>query len=263
MSSPLRVMSFNIRVATARDGPNRWELRREALLRTIQAHFPDLLGCQEVTPHQRQFLEERLSYAYGCRGEGRNSDGSGEQTTVFWRSDRLRLEHWWNFWLSPTPYAPGSRGWDARLPRICTMARLRRQDDQHSLLVANTHLDHWGRQARAHSAELILELMAELAEPDEMLIVLGDLNATEREVPILRLGTRLSDTFRHCSPRAGLRSAGTYHAFLGPYFPLPPRLDYIFVDPRARVRGCLVCRSRAGHRGFPSDHYPVVCELEW
>ena len=84
-------MSFNIRVATARDGPNRWELRREALLRTIQAHFPDLLGCQEVTPHQRQFLEERLSYAYGCRGEGRNSDGSGEQTTVFWRSDRLQM----------------------------------------------------------------------------------------------------------------------------------------------------------------------------
>jgi endonuclease/exonuclease/phosphatase family metal-dependent hydrolase len=256
-------MSFNIRVACRRDGPNRWELRREALLRTIQAHFPDLLGCQEVSPQQRKFLEERLGYAYACRGEGRNADGGGEQATIFWRSDRFGLEQWWNFWLSPNPYQAGSRGWDASMPRICTMARLRCLDDQRSILLANTHFDHWGRLARSRSAGLVLELLSELAHPEDLLVLLGDLNATEREAAVRQLVYRLSDTFRHCSPRAGLRAAGTYHAFLGPYFPLPPRLDYILADRRARVRRCLVCRSRAGHRGFPSDHYPVVCEMEW
>ena len=56
----IRVMSFNIRTAQLGAGPNRWEARREALLSLIQEHSPDILGCQEVSPAQRSFLEQRL-----------------------------------------------------------------------------------------------------------------------------------------------------------------------------------------------------------
>jgi len=257
-------MSFNIRMATVLDGPNRWERRREALLKTILGSAPDILGCQEVSPMQRRFLEERLAPEYVCVGSGRDADGRGEQTPIFWRSDRLELDQWWNFWLSPTPLAAGSRGWDAQLPRICTLARLRcKETPAHSFLVANTHLDHRGRKARGHSSRLLLDMLAQQRQDGDIQILLGDFNALEGEPSMLHLRGALQDTFRKFAPRAGIRGGGTFHAFLGPYFPLPPRIDYIFADPRLQVENCLVVRRRGEHKGFPSDHYPVVAELAW
>ena len=38
---PLRVMSFNIRYGTAKDGPNHWDLRKDFLVETIKAFKPD------------------------------------------------------------------------------------------------------------------------------------------------------------------------------------------------------------------------------
>src|SRR5687767_10019712 len=47
-SPPLRVMSFNIRYGTAKDGEDRWEKRKALLLKTIRAFDPDVLGVQEA-----------------------------------------------------------------------------------------------------------------------------------------------------------------------------------------------------------------------
>src|SRR5690606_5773994 len=44
----LRVMSFNVRVPVDADGPDRWELRRDAMVRTIRDADPVLLGTQEL-----------------------------------------------------------------------------------------------------------------------------------------------------------------------------------------------------------------------
>ena len=261
MSQRLRVMSFNIRTAQLGAGPNRWEARREALLSLIQEHSPDILGCQEVSPAQRSFLEQRLEPGYACWGQGRNRDGGGEQATIFWRSGQMQLLDHWNYWLSPTPTVAGTRGWDASLPRICTLVRLRW--GERTLLVANTHFDHWGRKSRVHSSRLVLDILQQTALAEESLVLLGDLNALEGDASVRHLKSRLSDTFRHYAPRAGVRASGTFHAFLGPYFPLPPRIDYIFADREARVEKALVVRSRGSHRGFPSDHYPVISELSW
>lgn len=257
-------MSFNIRTANLGAGPNRWDRRREALAQLIREHAPDLLGCQEVLPSQRQFLQDRLQPGYACWGQGRNPDGGGEQATIFWRRERLELVEPWNFWLSPTPTVAGTRGWDASLPRICTLVRLRfREIPERTVLVANTHFDHWGRRSRVQSAKLVLELLHKLSMPEESTVLLGDLNALEGDPSVRQLKSCLSDTFRHYAPRAGVRASGTFHAFLGPYFPLPPRIDYIFADRGAQVERALVVRSRGNHRGYPSDHYPVISELVW
>ena len=257
-------MSFNIRTSNLGAGPNRWERRRETLARLIQDHSPDLLGCQEVTPGQRHFLADRLGPEYACWGQGRNPDGGGEQATIFWRAPRLQLVDHWNYWLSPTPTVAGTRGWDASLPRICTLVRLGWKDvPERTVLVANTHFDHWGRRSRFQSARLVLDILQKLSLTDERIVLLGDLNALEGELSVQQLKSRLSDTFRHYAPRAGVRASGTFHAFLGPYFPLPPRIDYIFADRGAHVEKALVVRTRGSSAGYPSDHYPVISELAW
>ena len=48
----VRVMSFNIRYGTARDGANAWPNRRELVFDVIRTFEPDILGLQEVLDFQ-------------------------------------------------------------------------------------------------------------------------------------------------------------------------------------------------------------------
>ena len=75
-SDDVRVMSFNIRYGTAKDGENHWDRRKEFLVQTITAFDPDLLGTQETLGFQRDYLAEKLS-AYEVLGVGR-IDGRDE-----------------------------------------------------------------------------------------------------------------------------------------------------------------------------------------
>src|SRR3954466_4939560 len=56
----VRVMSYNIRYATASDGENIWDNRKDFLAETIRAFDPDLLGTQETLARQRDDLAARL-----------------------------------------------------------------------------------------------------------------------------------------------------------------------------------------------------------
>jgi hypothetical protein len=53
---PLRVMSFNVRLATAPDGENHWDKRKDLMVETIRRFDPDLLGTQETLAVQADFL---------------------------------------------------------------------------------------------------------------------------------------------------------------------------------------------------------------
>lgn len=87
--APVRVMSFNIRYGTARDGDNHWDKRKGLLVATIRAFGPDLLGTQETLAFQRDFLAGKLSghqvFAAG-RDDGKES---GEMAALYWRKDRF------------------------------------------------------------------------------------------------------------------------------------------------------------------------------
>ncbi|HMO36883.1 MAG TPA: hypothetical protein PKA06_12655, partial [Gemmatales bacterium] len=136
MSQDIRVMSYNIRYATAPDGINAWSNRKEFLLSTIEKFRPDLLGTQETLLVQKQFLEEKLS-GYSSFGAGRE-DGKnrGEMAALFYRDDRFEKLEGGHFWLSEKPETVASKGWDAALPRIATWVRLqeRAQPDSRPIL---------------------------------------------------------------------------------------------------------------------------------
>src|SRR5687768_9047810 len=69
--SDVRVMSFNVRYGTAKDGENHWEKRKDFLAGTIKAFNPDLLGTQETLGFQRDFLAKKMD-GYGVLGVGRD-----------------------------------------------------------------------------------------------------------------------------------------------------------------------------------------------
>jgi endonuclease/exonuclease/phosphatase family metal-dependent hydrolase len=121
----LRVMSFNIRYGTARDGENAWDRRREFVAHTIKTYQPDLLGMQEVLAEQGDYLRQALpDYAYvgGGRDDGKRA---GEASPIMYRKARFQPLADGQFWLSDTPEKIASRGWDAALPRVATWVRLK------------------------------------------------------------------------------------------------------------------------------------------
>src|SRR6056297_1455862 len=139
----VRVMSFNIRYGTARDGENHWENRKDFVAETITAFDPDLLGTQETLEFQKRYLDKNLS-GYTSIGVGRDSGGSdGEMTALFFKTGRFEKLDEGHFWLSETPEIAGSISWDSSLTRMASWVRLRdrRGLSERPILFINTHFD--------------------------------------------------------------------------------------------------------------------------
>jgi endonuclease/exonuclease/phosphatase family metal-dependent hydrolase len=248
LAEQLRVASFNIRTSRARDGRDRWRRRREVCLATIRDFGADVVGLQEVRPDQLTDLRDAFPVAT-IVGAGRDADGGGEHASVMIPGDDWTVDSSETRWLSSTPTRPGSRGWDARLPRVVTLVRLHRAAVR--LGVANAHFDHEGTVARERSAELIAEWLSQ--EPERPWVVLGDLNTVPGSPPLRRLAAAgYTDAL---PPGAG----GTEHAFTGATD--RTRIDHILTGPGIQVRTAWISHEQPRGR-LPSDHWPVLADLE-
>ncbi len=173
-TAPLRVVSANLRLNVDSDGENAWPNRRDAVARALDE--ADLFGVQEALPDMLADLDARLPEMARI-GTGREADGGGEASSIFYRTDRFDLLDSGTFWLSETPEVAGSRSWDAALPRIATWGRFRDRRTGAMFVYLNTHFDHIGETARQQSAQLIAERLPALSDGGAA-IVTGDLNST-------------------------------------------------------------------------------------
>ncbi|HEX6210824.1 MAG TPA: endonuclease/exonuclease/phosphatase family protein [Methylomirabilota bacterium] len=268
---PISVMSFNIRYGTAKDGENRWEARRDLLLRVVRQSDPDLLGLQEALRFQ---IDAILAVLPGHRliGVGRD-DGrrKGEYSALLYRASRFGVRDSGTFWFSDHPTKPGSTGWGNTIPRICSWARLRDQDGRH-FAAFNLHLDHQSQPSRERSVQALAGRLAKLPA-GEPAIVMGDFNAGEDNPAMAYLLGRarsavrgpddappspwLVDTFRNQYPAAS--EVGTFSGF-DPSRTAGPKIDYVLVDPRIHVLHAEIVRAGENGRA-PSDHFPVTARL--
>jgi endonuclease/exonuclease/phosphatase family metal-dependent hydrolase len=262
-ADPLRIMSFNLRLDLASDGPNAWPHRRDWVASLIRFHAPDALGVQEALAHMLTDLDARIP-EFARVGVGR-ADGreGGEFSAILYRRDRLDMLDNGTFWLSPTPEVPGSKGWDAAIERVATWARFRDRVTGCTHVHLNTHFDHIGEQARQESARLIRRRLAAIAGGAPV-IVTGDLNADPQSVAY-RVFTRdtvdaaapLGDAFS--TSRAGhYGPTSTWTAFKA----IEPgrRIDYVLVSTQIPVLTHGILPDSWDGR-FPSDHLPVLASV--
>ncbi|MDT4972097.1 MAG: hypothetical protein QOG22_2240 [Pseudonocardiales bacterium] len=247
MAEQLRVASFNIRTSRGRDGRNQWRRRREVCVAAIREFSADIVGLQEVRPDQLDDLRHAFPDATFV-GAGRDADGGGEHSSVLVQPGGWTVESGETRWLSPTPTRPGARGWDAGLPRVVTLVRLRR--DAVRLGVASTHFDHRGPVARERSAGLIAEWLDQ--ERDRPWVVLGDLNAQPGSRPLRLLAEA---GYTDALPRD---AGGTEHAFTGATD--RTRIDYVLTGPGIQVAAAWIGHDRPAGR-LPSDHWPVLADV--
>ena len=253
--APIRVMTFNIRYDNPEDGLDAWPYRKDMVVDVLRSNRVDVAGLQEAMMAQIDTLAARLP-EYAWLGVGRD-DGKrgGEFAPIFYRRDRFDVLSQDTFWLSEHPHVPGSRSWDAALPRIATWAVLRDRQTGDRLLVVNTHFDHRGSEARMRSATLILETIGALAGSLPVVLT-GDFNAVEDSEPYRTLVHGLADA-RYASERPHRGPSSTWNGFEA----IVPgrRIDYIFVDGMQVLEHAILADARHGR--FPSDHLPVLAVL--
>ena len=256
----LRVMSFNIRLGIANDGPNRWDLRKELVVKTIQKFKPDLLGLQEVFPMQENYLRDSLpEYEYYGRSRLVNPD-DGEACSVMFKKDRFSMIEKSTFWLSENQYRPGSKSWDSSLPRIvnevCLLDKVNQKKKIHFF---NTHFDHKGKIAREKSAKIIKNKINKMND-DFRVVITGDFNSREDSTPYQTLvGGKLVDTFRHTHP-VRTNEESTMTSWNGRL--IGNRIDWILCCTTFNVLKGSIDRTHDNGR-YPSDHYPVTSILEF
>ena len=256
------VMSFNIRYINPGDGDNQWKYRKEVVLKQVRDIGPDLIGFQEMLVTQRDYLKTGL-VDYDVVGVGRD-DGKikGEMAAVFFRTDRFLLVDAGHFWLSESPEVVGSRGWDARIPRIATWVKLqdRKKPEAQPIFFLNVHFDHRGREARNESASLIVRRLHALGDGCRR-VVTGDFNAPEGSKPYRTLfdpGTSgLIDTYRRVVP-AMTPNEGTFNGFRGKSD--GGRIDWIACSEEFGVADARILNKMIDGR-WPSDHFAISARL--
>lgn len=251
----LRVMTFNVRLPLASDGPERWEARRDLMVETIRREHPDVIGTQELHKEQGDYIVAKLP-EYAWFGEGRRGGDGDEHMGVFYRRGELKVIDSGNFWLSETPSVAGSISWGQPFPRMVTWARFERSDGRRFVLL-NTHLPYRDEDvtARERCAELLLQRLQALAG-DEPIVLTGDFNTTPDSRVHAMLSTDLQDAWLTAPRRSGPDK--TFHAYTGKP---DRRIDWVLVHGfRAEA-----ARTVTHHRGklYPSDHFPVVVDLSW
>jgi len=254
-------MSFNIRNSAARDGRNNWAVRRQAVGRLLCKYSPDIIGFQEVLADQLKDLATLLP-DYRHAGVGRD-DGraGGEFAPLFFRG--LQPSDSETFWLSDTPEIPGCT-WGGQ-NRICTRVSF---TGPQRFAVFNTHLENAVEKARIKSIRLIAERLS-AHTPNGPVFLIGDLNFKQgsREYRILAVSMR--DSYRE--DPAGRPWFVTSHSFSGRTvnrfwrFWGEGRIDYIWIKGDARVVRSRILQEQPepGPALYPSDHWPLLCEVSF
>lgn len=172
----LRVMSCNVRCIAPTDlGKKSWFYRADLVVQGIQNEQPGVIGFQEVTKWQYDYLCDTLGVfdsVITYRDDAFNSEGC----PIFYRSDIYTLIDKGSFWLSETPEVM-SKDWGSACYRICSYAILRDNATETEFVVFNTHLDHISDQARINGIQVVLDKIKEFG--DLPAVLMGDLNAEE------------------------------------------------------------------------------------
>ena len=255
----MKLVTFNLRcIFEGCDGINSFIHRVGMILDKIDREKPDVLCFQEGTDQNIPYLKKHLT-DYDIFFNTRAENFHGEGLALALRRETAALQALDFFWLSDTPYRPGSRFADqSNYPRICQSALIRLRDDTF-FRVYNLHLDIQSTDVRVKEIGLVL---ARIKEDRERLafpfMVAGDFNAEPD-----------SETLAACLGRSDMPLKDltasvkrSYHDFLRPH--PDSKIDYILADARTAEGLCRVDVWNDEKDGITlSDHYPIAVEINF
>ena len=249
----LKVMSYNMRFVTEKDGNNQWKYRAKASPAMIRDYQPDVFGVQEAVAEQLEYMDSALvNYSYV--GVGRDDgEKKGETMAIFYNTDKVELLNWGTFWLSPTFDKP-SKGWGAGCRRTATWAQMKMKDSGKKFFYINTHLDHKSYEAQVKGMDMVLYRLGLLNTEAAPIILTGDFNV-KPDSPVLNdLNVCMFDA------RKNADKTDSYGTFNG-WGKQSSIIDYIYYYGFAECPSYETIVKKYEGVPFISDHYPIVSTL--
>lgn len=254
----LKIVTFNIRCVWKgwTDGKNGFVHRAGMVYEKVLEELPDVILFQEVLEGHLKLLK-RMFPEYDFFGHFRNADFGGEGLYTAVRKERIQVLGYDSYWLSPTPYVPGSRFENqSDCPRTCLTLKLRDIETNKVFKAINVHLDHISDEARIEGIKLLLEKAGEDMKKDGLPVILGgDFNARPE-----------SETIRYCNEYEKLKLydvtdkiEATFHN----YGETKAKIDYLYVTENIKAATEKVYIWDDVDEGiYLSDHYPVCMEMD-
>ena len=275
----IKVGSYNIRLQHGDKGtPNAWKNRKVDLANLIRKMDLDVFGLQEVCPSQADYLTNSLPQYVMVGVHREDGKRKGEASPVFFRKNRFMSLKSGTFWLSKTPDVPGSKSWGTACTRVCSWTLLKDRETGKTFCFANAHTDHISELARKNGMLLLVKRMREFAPAGTPIVFTGDHNCTEDSEPAKAISSILKNSLyaTETSPAGPWR---TYNGWkwesreltISEALKLPSanrekqgsRIDYIYVSDGIKVKSHKVLnKTRPGTKLYPSDHFPVVADIE-
>ena len=258
--SSLMVMSFNVRGAN-NDEENdfdKWENRRDACCEMIKYVRPIIMGCQECEQEQRDYIKARCP-GYDVVGRGRNEDGTGSQTAIFYLRDSISVLGSGTFWLTNTPDVP-SRLPGANQNRIATWIKACHLSSDSVFYIINTHLTSTKDKydVRNTQISLILDFVKKNFGEGYPIVMTGDWNQGDDHQMFNQV---YDDSFRNARYVAKVSDKGTtWNGFDGSS---TGKLDHIFYRGFASCSKFAVERRAWNGHAYISDHYPIYATLHF
>jgi endonuclease/exonuclease/phosphatase family metal-dependent hydrolase len=252
------VMSYNIRLGSADDGENHWNIRKDKLKDLINYYEADFIGMQEAQKPQIEYLLENNSL-YGFLGKPRDEGENSEFSCIFYLKNKYKVLQQDTFWLSETP-EKSTKSWDAAYPRIVTYGLFENIKTKKKIWVLNTHFDHVGVVARQKSAEIILKKIKQLQGKQNLPVVLtGDFNSFKTDTWMQPLLNNLQEASSHSitKPYGG---TATWNAFNFKEKPVD-QIDFIFTSKNNTVIKKFRTITDFYDFKYPSDHFLLSLEL--
>ena len=251
----LKIMSFNIRMATPHDGINFFPNRTGRIKEMIQRESPDIIGFQEVCDTIRPWLRNNITDEYVVIGCGRDANYRNEANSIAFKKNSFELIAFETKQLSPEPDVPGSRyhgvGQSAN-PRIYCHAVLSHDNVAAPIHVYNTHLDYQSELAKVLG---MAQILGSISGCRGNFVLTGDMNATPDE-RAMKMPLELS-TKTVVDATASIGS--TFHGWGKDN--TTGKIDYIFTD--APVVNAYAVTDGPVDGLYISDHYPVCAEIEF
>jgi len=256
----MRIMTFNLRCDTPRDFRDRWNNRKSMVYHVMNEYKCDIIGTQEVKDNMFNDLKENVQ-GYEIIGETRGTRISSERNNLL-ISKKHVIQEYNTFWLSETPNKIGSKVWYSYVPRICTTAVIKIEDDK-KIRVCNSHLDNLFQKTREYGLKKLMEVIEKEQEKEALpIILMGDFNDTpdSKLIESFKAGkfskeefTAVQDinkeSYKESTRDKFKRTQNGVH------------IDYIFVSKGIEVVNVEIIKYNINGK-YPSDHYPLMADIK-
>ncbi len=248
----ITMMSCNLRCLTPLDfGKKSWFYRAELVMEGIRNNAPGIIGFQEATRWQYDYLIDCLE-GYDSVITYRDGSVIAEGCPVFYNASLYSLVDKGSFWLSETPEEM-SKDWGSACYRICSYVILNEKSTDKQFVVFNTHLDHVSDEARIKGVGVILEKIKQFGSYPS--VIMGDFNAEEGTETYIKVTENFLDA-RYETDNTD--NSITYQN----WGKSGKQLDYFMISKTGfEVLSYDVVDELYGGN-YSADHFPIVLKLK-